>query len=712
MRGNGTCDDGYRPLSNFGCIPNCENCENGICVRPGFCQCMSGYQHAENGSCVVECKDCEFGHCPGPNRCRCHEGTCVCHKGYKEIDGDCFPICEEECRNARCTGPNSCTCLPGYNFTQLSSLFKCLPICQGDCPNGVCVAPETCKCNPGFIKHEKSCMEPLEVCRARCINGTCDKEAKCVCNPGYVLNLTGLCEKTCPEGCVHGKCIDGMCSCNENYRLSLTNSSVCNPICADNCYNGRCVEPNVCQCDVGYTFIDGSRTRCQSIVELQQEKERQRKQQLCLQECRNGVCEQGYCQCKTGYGNPENLNHRCVPLCDPICRNATCVEPDRCECHQGYEFYNDSSSVCFHKDDVRRFQIQLKQDHCEHNCRDGFCEEGKCICPVGFVLSINDEFNCQPFCEKPCLNGVCAGNNRCRCFEGYKNVNDSSTCEPDCEQECLNGHCIGPNECECNSGYVFVEGSKIECEKTLSLIAKEKQEACKAKCKNGICVEGVCKCSEGYYNADKSKMTCEPWCELGCTNGQCVDGGVCVCNEGYELENGHDCKPICTEDCVNGFCRAPERCDCSPGYNRTLDDIMCKPDCGVGGCINGHCVAPDLCECFAGYQQNENDSIKCDLIPEATYKVDNQSNSLMYNETHVKYLIPLAVIATLIMGAIVTMNVLHNLGKLGRTRRSVGVAGREMHVVVVIPTNTKENCVYFMPQPADSTKDNEDRFSV
>ncbi|XP_053692598.1 fibrillin-2-like [Sabethes cyaneus] len=695
-----TCYAGYSNENStyFECQPVCSNgCLNGDCLEPGRCNCHKGYGKIAD-ECIPLCDRCSLGHCVRPNEC-------VCDRGYDLIDGDCVPICEEECRNARCTGPNSCTCLPGYNYTDINSLFECLPVCEDECPNGVCVAPETCECNPGFIKDEESCVEPLEVCRARCINGICDKEAKCVCNRGYILNMIGLCEKTCPDGCIHGECIGGECLCNENYRLSLTNSSVCEPICDDDyeyengCYNGRCVEPNVCQCEVGYTFIDGSRTRCQSIVELQLEKERQQKQQLCLRECRNGVCEQGYCQCETGYVNPENLNHRCVPLCDPICRNATCVEPDRCECHQGYEFYNDSVSVCFHEDDVRRFQIQLKQDHCEDNCRNGFCEEGKCVCPVGFVPSVNDEFNCQPYCEKPCLNGVCAGNSRCRCFEGYKNVNDGSTCEPDCEQECLNGHCVGPNECECNSGYVFVEGSKVDCEKALSkqeLIAKEKQKTCKAKCKNGICVEGVCKCSEGYYNADKSKMTCEPWCELGCTNGQCVDSGVCVCNEGYELQNSHDCKPICTEDCVNGFCGAPERCDCSPGYRRTLDDIICKPDCGVGGCTNGHCVAPDICECFAGYQQNEDDSIKCDLIPEIIYKVDSQSNSLMYNVAYVKYFIPLAVIATLITAAIVTMIVLRNKKK-------------DYHVGKL---ETKENCVYFMPQPPDSTKDDEDRFSV
>lgn len=61
----------------------------------------------------------------------------------------------------------------------------------------------------------------------------------------------------------------------------------------------------------------------------------------------------------------------------------------------------------------------------------------------------------------------------------------------------------------------------------------------------------------------------------------------------------------------------------------------------------------------------------------------------------------------------------YHVGKLGKARRSA--AGRETHstvdyndynLVVLFPTETKENCVYFMPQPPDTAKDDEDKFSV
>ncbi|XP_058816140.1 tenascin-like [Topomyia yanbarensis] len=661
------CEQGYEE-SNGTCIPICnEQCIHGECMAPNQCECYEGYSNANstaNHLCQPVCSNgCLYGDCIAPRKCICHKGygkiadeciplcercslghcvrpdECICDRGYDLIDGDCVPICEEECKNARCTGPNSCTCLPGFNYTDINSLFECLPVCDDDCENGVCVAPNTCECNPGFVKDDDACVDPIVVCQARCVNGICNGDAKCVCNHGYTMNMIGLCEKTCPDGCVHGECVGGECLCNEYYRLTETNSSVCEPICDDGdddeyengCLNGRCIEPNVCQCDDGYDFVDGSRMRCQSVEELRLEKERQLKEKLCLSDCSNGVCEQGYCQCSMGYVNPKAQNHRCVPACEPECQNASCVLRNRCECDLGYEFYNHSSTVCIHEEDIRRFKTQQNQEHCEENCQNGNCEEGKCFCIVGFRPSASDEFNCQPYCDRPCLNGVCAGNNRCRCFEGYRNDDNGSACEPECEHECLNGHCAGPNECKCDPGYVFEAGSVNVCENELSkkeIIANEKQLACKTKCDNGICIEGLCECSDGYHNADKSKLTCEPLCPQGCENGEYLAPGECLCAEGYELTSEHGCEPICEQDCVNGFCSAPGKCECSAGYARTDIESMCVADCGKEGCLNGHCVAPNVCECFAGYQQNEEEGTSCQLIPEIIYKVDSVHHSV------------------------------------------------------------------------------------
>lgn len=535
--------------------------------------------------------------------------------------------------------------------TRYSSVFRCVtmivkmaPVLRQILANVIQVTKNTVyleghvstECHflfAGYVKDEDSCVDPIELCRSWCHDGFCDSSAKCHCNRGFIMNANGSCERTCPDGCLHGECVTGVCLCNKNYRPSLVNSSVCEPICEDEyeyengCLNGKCVEPNVCQCDDGYDFVDGSHTRCQSIEEIRLEKERQVMESLCLKECSNGRCEQGHCQCSDGYRNPEGQNHRCIAVCDPPCRNGTCVLPNRCECDQGYQFFNDSLTVCLHEGDIRRWRAQLEQEYCEENCQNGNCVEGKCLCNVGFRPSANDEFNCQPFCEKPCLNGVCAGNNRCRCFEGYMNVEDGSRCDPVCENECVNAKCVGPNECECDDGYVFAQDSVYQCVKVLSMAEiarKKKQEMCKARCENGICIEGVCKCAEGYYNADSSRTTCEPQCSENCTNGQCIAPNECQCNAGYEMSEEHGCKPICEQDCINGFCGAPGRCDCFPGYVPSLETHECAADCGEQGCINGYCTAPGVCECYAGYQQNEEDETTCQLIPDIIYKVDSQ----------------------------------------------------------------------------------------
>ncbi|XP_038107568.1 fibrillin-1 isoform X1 [Culex quinquefasciatus] len=758
------CADGYE-RGDGGCVPVCgEVCENGECSGPDQCECYAGFSN-ENSTSYHLCKPvcangCGNGDCIAPGNCVCHKGygkiadeciplcekcslghcvkpeVCQCDRGYELIDGDCVPICEEECKNAKCTGPNSCTCLPGYNYTDINSLFECLPVCEDDCDNGECVAPNTCECNPGFVKDEDVCVDPIDLCRAKCLNGFCDGSAKCNCNHGYIMNMIGLCEKTCPDGCVNGECIGGSCLCNENYRLSLANSSVCEPICGGGddydydggCQNGRCVEPNVCQCDEGFDFADGSRIRCQSLEEIRQERELQQKVKQCAKEC-NGECQQGYCQCPVGYVNPKDQDHRCEPLCEPQCIHGTCILPNRCECDQGYEFYNGSTYECFHRKEIKRFNTQLKQDLCEEKCNNGYCEEGDCLCNVGFRPRADDEYNCDPFCEKPCLNGICAGNNQCRCFEGYENYDNGSACKPSCEHDCVNGRCVEPNKCKCNAGFVFVEGSASACESVEKSVADQKQKLCKAKCSNGLCVDGVCKCSEGFQ-IDPTKLACEPICEHVCKNGFCSAPGECRCNAGYEHFEGYGCKPICEQDCENGFCGAPDKCECSHGYKR--EDSRCVPNCGEDGCANGICVAPDTCECFTGYKQSE-DASSCQLIPEIIYKVDR--NPLAYNRAYITYLVPLVVIAVLITSAIVVMIVLRNkrkdyhVGKLGKVRRSAAdIADRrstrttdynDYNLVVLFPTESKDNCVYFMPQPPAAAagvtslaKEEEEKFQV
>ncbi|XP_065347637.1 multiple epidermal growth factor-like domains protein 8 [Cloeon dipterum] len=123
---------------------------------------------------------------------------------------------------------------------------------------------------------------------------------KCECNDGYQPNKSGGCVPVCPQGCVHGICI----------------------------------EPNKCDCDFGFVGAD-CRQHCQCNGHSQcGGPDALDKCTKCLNNTEGPQCE----KCKTNYvGNPAN-NGRCVP-CVEFCygHSSTCVE-------------SINSAVCLHCD--------------------------------------------------------------------------------------------------------------------------------------------------------------------------------------------------------------------------------------------------------------------------------------------------------------------------------------------------------------------------
>lgn len=55
----------------------------------------------------------------------------------------------------------------------------------------------------------------------------------------------------------------------------------------------------------------------------------------CSDECVNGFCHDGECICIVGY--EKDSNGTCQPTCSMGCRNGKCVEPEICECHNGFK---------------------------------------------------------------------------------------------------------------------------------------------------------------------------------------------------------------------------------------------------------------------------------------------------------------------------------------------------------------------------------------
>ncbi|XP_062120997.1 epidermal growth factor-like protein [Drosophila sulfurigaster albostrigata] len=303
VRGNGStiyyhrievCCDGYRPDPySEHCVPDCshsspDNCHNGFCRAPGYCECFAEFVRNDQGACIHTCPiACQHG--------RCYlNGTCVCKLGYV-LDAETRLFCRPECPTAcgtheECVAPGQCDCLTGYRRT---AQLGCQPICAPDCGYGKCVAPNQCECFPGFIKRPQRNVCEAE-CYINCENGFCESRYKCHCREGYRYDVnTTSCLPECQDNCGRGNGVcmaPGVCRCFEGYELR---GSSCVPKCERSCGEyGKCLAPNVCGC-----VPDN-------------------------QLCQLGSCDaNGHCQCPTGQVNfvgrclqPQHIEHHLSSL--------------------------------------------------------------------------------------------------------------------------------------------------------------------------------------------------------------------------------------------------------------------------------------------------------------------------------------------------------------------------------------------------------------
>ncbi len=113
---------------------------------------------------------------------------------------------------------------------------------------------------------------------------------------------------------------------------------------------------------------------------------------------------------------------------------------------------------------------------------------------------------------------------------------------------------------------------------------------------------------------------CERICLPGCIFGECING-MCICENGFELENGicidkttpewedDSIKTTTTDDSefedpyiITSTDNFESECSCE--NEDCSGDNNCQPDCGITteGCINGSCIALGECKCFDGFQ--------------------------------------------------------------------------------------------------------------
>ncbi|XP_060076672.1 uncharacterized protein LOC132556307 [Ylistrum balloti] len=314
----------------------------------------------------------------------------------------------------------------------------------------------------------------------------------------------------------------------------------------------------------------------------------------------NGVCSivnhRPFCTCKAGYTgfNCQNMIDYCLP--NP-CVRGTCNNLQglgyNCSCNDGFIGENCD---------------QESKNYCEtNNCIAGSCRNVKngydCLCPI------TGEYT-QPRCEQVvnlCSGTTCMNGGTC---EAFGSVRRQCICPPgftgdNCEtniNECdlnpkgcmYNGTCIDKDngyDCQCRLGF-----TQDRCQVPNDFCTTD--PCLNAECYNDyVNYKSVCVCHDGYQLDNNGKCTKIDDCAgVNCNNGTC-GGGVCFCVFGYTGAYCQHDKIDCTmNSCLNGGTCIDKtngyECMCSSGF--TGNDCNINIDDCSGHCTGEHVVSSGM----------------------------------------------------------------------------------------------------------------------
>ena len=288
------CADGYALHVNddgsWNCVQDPNGCsgpcpDNFMCYRGngdsrGTCGCAYGRTGDSCERCALgyhmDGDTCIFKSCPG---CNPTGGECEYPDGPQGLPGEC--ICHEGYHGDSCS-----MCAPGYDWmVDDSKVLKCMLDLNGcmDCVHGNCRrgsgdSPGICECYTGYAgegctscaqgylwydESKKSCMDDFMGCGMPdpddCgLHGTCKRGSW---DPITGIGNTGVC--ICEEGWVAASAQAKCSSCAYGYIMS-EDGHTCNPdrnYCPYYCYNGVCQRGTgnslgICVCDAGWTGDD------------------------------------------------------------------------------------------------------------------------------------------------------------------------------------------------------------------------------------------------------------------------------------------------------------------------------------------------------------------------------------------------------------------------------------------------------------------------
>jgi len=160
----------------------------------------------------------------------------------------------------------------------------------------------------------------LEQCPNNCnFHGQCIK-GECKCFKGYKGELCDV--ETCYKNCFNqGECINKeYCRCFEDYIGEFCEDKKCKTPCN----NGKCVK-GICKCDNGWRGDD-----C--------------KEQYCPHDCHhNGLCKKGICSCYHGFSG----KYCEISLCENNCNYKGICYKGKCHCINGFYGEDCSKTIKF-----------------------------------------------------------------------------------------------------------------------------------------------------------------------------------------------------------------------------------------------------------------------------------------------------------------------------------------------------------------------------
>ena len=222
--------------------------------------------------------------------------------------------------------------------------------------------------------------------------------------------------------------------------------------------------------------------------------------------------------------------------------------------------------------------------------------QSTCTCTTDSAGTPYTGANCENYpCDASVMvfgHGVCVSGTASRCYPPYSTL--STACATD---NCApyGGYVIGtpPSGCQCSSPYENLFGGVPaipsscwpQCPKLNNhTCGVTGAGLCNQEQLGGTSRVAFCQCSTGYFLNTTTLL-----CDLYCLNGAIQQDGTCLCNAGFDTNQGLNPRcdhPVCNN--LGTFNFSSSRCDCtSPYYWFT--------NCATSVCaINGGSVIPWL----------------------------------------------------------------------------------------------------------------------